>query len=237
MRTLLILSLFAASLVHAAWGDYEEERELTVSADGLRDLRIDAAAGKLIVTGDADAEEIRVIATIVVPGSDAEEAAELMASSMELTLERRGNSAELASGFSSGGGWFRDSPVIHLEVVMPGRLALTIDDTSGSMKVSGIDGDIRIDDNSGSITVRDAGGNVRIDDGSGSIEVVNVGLDVDIEDGSGSIKVRDVGGSVSIDDGSGSIRVDNVEQNLVIIDDGSGSLSYNNIRGEIDDRS
>ena len=39
MRTILIITMFAASLAHADWKDYEEVRELTLDASGFDELR------------------------------------------------------------------------------------------------------------------------------------------------------------------------------------------------------
>ncbi len=237
MRSLLILTILTASLAHAAWLDYEEARELRVPAAGLDELLIDAGAGKLTVTAVDGADAVLVLATIVVPDTDDDDARELIESSLALSLEVDGSRARLESTFDLGSRRFGESPRVDLEVRVPRSLALTIDDGSGAIVASGLGAALTIEDGSGSIVINDVAGPVSIEDGSGSIRVTGVGGDLTIVDGSGSITARDIGGSVILDDGSGSIDVRDVEADLVVLEDGSGSLEYSGIGGSIDDRS
>lgn len=232
MRAALILAMFGASLAHADWDDYQEERELSLDAGSIEKLEIDAGAGSMLVEGVAGSDEIAVRAIIQVPGEDEEDAVEIIEKNMILSLEADGDTAVL-KGYFDYNGW-GNSPSMRLEVQLPERLALEIDDSSGSIRVNDVHGDIEIDDSSGSIKMEQVGGNIQIEDGSGSITVDGAGGDVTIEDGSGSVKVSDVNGSVMVDDGSGSITVRNVTENLIIIDDGSGSVNYYEVQGRVE---
>lgn len=233
MRTFLITLMFTASLAHAAWSDHEAVRDLVLDAGGLEALGIEAGAGSLTVTGVPGADRIVVSALIRVPDADADEAAEIIERGMVLSLEQRGSRAELKSHFEADGGWFRDSPVIDLEVRVPARLALEVEDSSGSLEIRDIDGDLALDDGSGSIELANIGGNLRVNDGSGSLEVSGVGGDVDIVDGSGSIWLQRVTGSATIDDGSGSILVAEVSGDVAIPDAGSGSVDVRDVQGRV----
>jgi len=237
MRTILILAMFTASLAYGARSDFQEVRDLTLGAGGLSSLVIDAGAGSLSIEGVDDGDTLQVTATIEIPGMDEEEARELMQRSLVLSLDEDGDKAVLKSYFRDTGWSWRDSPRIQLEVRVPARFALSIDDGSGSMTVHHVAGDIRIDDGSGLIEMRDVGGAVDIEDGSGSIDVEGVGGDLSINDGSGSIDVAAVTGSVTVDDGSGSITVKDIGGDLIIVDDGSGSINFSDIRGHVEDRS
>lgn len=237
MRSILILAMFAAGLAQAAFGEYEEIRELELDASGIGVLDIEAGAGSLAITGVAGLQEIRVNAIIHVPTSDEDEARESIESDMVLTLEKSGDRAVLKGYFENRGRGWDDSPGIRLEVQVPPSTGLSVEDGSGSMAVNGVSGDIEIDDGSGSIKMEQVGGVVRIEDGSGSISVIEAGGDVQIRDGSGSITVRGVGGSVTVDDGSGSINVSDVEHDLIIESDGSGGLNYSDIAGRVENES
>lgn len=237
MRCALILTLLAASLVHAAWSDYEEVRELSLDAGSLGQLDIDAGAGGLTVIGVAAADRVLVTATIQIPDASDDEAAGMIRSGLRLTLERQGDRAVLKSHFERGFKVFGDNPRIQLEVRMPARMALTIEDGSGSLAVNGVRGPVDVTDGSGSLTLTAVGGPVRIDDGSGSIDVSGVDGELFIVDGSGSIVVRDVSGSVTVDDGSGSINVSGVAGDLTIEDDGRGSLRFSDIEGKVENNS
>lgn len=231
MRSFIVIAMFTASLAHAAWNGYTEDRELELDADGISALEVDARAGTLSINGD-DGKTIRVHAKINVPNKKGAKAQEIIASDLELSLEKIRGAARLEVGFEGGAWGWGDSPYVDVEVYMPRSLALEVDDSSGPLSVKNIDAAVEIDDGSGSISVEQVG-SVVVDDGSGSIKIIGVGGDVSIEDGSGSITVREVGGSVIIDDGSGNIDVDDVEHDLNIIDDGSGGVNASNVRGTV----
>lgn len=232
MRSFIVMGMFLASFASMAGNDYREDRSLSIDAQGLEAMRIDAGAGSLDVQGIDGLEEIEVRATIVVPDTTDEKARKHIEKAMELSLERRGDEATLISDFDNGFWGNGMGASIDLEVRCPTDVYLTIDDGSGSVEVVDVAGGVSIDDGSGSINVRNVG-SVFIDDGSGSIDVEFASGDVEIIDGSGSIDVRSVNGSVIIDDGSGKIRVSDVEHDLTIVDDGSGSVSIANVKGNV----
>ena len=248
MRGFIVMAMFAVSLSHAGSGHYTEVRNLELDASGLSEIFIDAGAGAMVVNGDESSDEILVVATIVVAGDDPEQAAAFIETRLHLELTSDRGRAELKVGFNPGWGWGGDA-LVDLDVRIPARLDLEIDDGSGPVEIHDVKGSVRIDDGSGSIEVVNSGavdiddgsgsislentGAVKIDDGSGSITIVAAAGDVYVEDGSGMIDIRRVGGSVTVDDGSGDIEIDDVEQDLVIEEEGSGSLRYTNIRGSV----
>lgn len=234
MRGILVLAMFTASLAHAAWNDYVEVRDLRLDAGTVSELAIDAGSGSLDVLGGAGTDDIVVTATITVPDEKEEKARQIIESDMVLTLEQSGERAILKSYFESGI-WDRgDQPAIALEVRVPERIGLAVDDGSGSIDIRNVRGDIDLDDGSGSITMDGVGGSIRIDGGSGSITVVDVGDAIRIVDGSGSIKVRQVAGSVMVDDGSGGIDVSDVQGDLIIEEDGSGGVRIARVDGRVE---
>ncbi len=232
MRSFIVIAMFAASLAHAGWSDYEEVRDLELDASGVSDFFVDAGAGSMTVNGDAGAKSIRVTATIQVDENDEEKAREIIAKRLTLTLDRDGDSVVLQSFFKNGM-WSGADGSVKLEIVMPAGIPLRVDDGSGSILIEDIGADVEVDDGSGSLKIYNVGA-VDIDDGSGSIMVEQASGDVTIVDGSGSITINKVGGSVTIDDGSGSINVRDVEKDLIIAEDGSGGLSIVDVRGNIE---
>ena len=234
MRKITIATtvLLAASAVAVA--DYEEVRELAVDTRGIDMLDVVAGAGSLDIVGVAGASEITVTATIYVPGRNDERARKKIEEDMTLSLEKDSDTATLKAYFDNGAWNFGESPSIALVVRVPESLHLVVDDGSGSVEISNVNGDISVDDGSGSLTMTDVGGNVGIEDGSGSITIRGVGGDLTINDGSGGIDVRGVAGSVIVDDGSGGIDVSDVEEDLIIVDDGSGGVEFSNIGGRVE---
>lgn len=233
MRSFIVIAMFTASLAHAAWNGYTEDRTLELDTDGVSSLDIDAGSGSLVVTGVEGLDKILVSATINVPDEDDDDARELIEKGLRLSLEKAQDEARLIADFKDRAWSWGDSPSIDLDVQVPQGLTLVVDDGSGSIKIIDARSHVTVDDGSGSLSIEGAQ-SVKIDDGSGSVTVVDVSGDVDIEDGSGSITVEKVGGSVTIDDGSGGIDVEDVEHDLTIIDDGSGGLNASNVRGDID---
>jgi DUF4097 and DUF4098 domain-containing protein YvlB len=227
------MAMFVATLSNAAWNGYTEDRDLELDTTGISSFEIDAGAGSLEITGVDDLDAIQVRATINVPDKDADEANELIAEDLKLSLEKVRDQARLVAHFDNHSWSFDDSPSVDLDVRVPHGLALLVDDGSGSISVINVNSDISIDDGSGSIKIEKVG-SIVIDDGSGSIKIAGVLGDVSVEDGSGSITVEHVGGSVTIDDGSGGIDVLDVEHDLIIIDDGSGSVSATDVRGKFE---
>jgi len=233
MRGIIVMVMFTASLASAAWSDYEEQRELKLSARDIGTVDIEAGSGSLEISGVSGADAIAVTATIRVPDRDDDKARKIIESDLVLTLEKQGDTVVLKAYFKHKLWRMGDSPSVQLVVRMPDNLNLAVDDGSGFMSVADISGAIDVEDGSGSITMTNVGGEVQIVDGSGSISVDGVGGDISIDDGSGSITVRGVAGSVVIDDGSGSINVSEVEQDLIIVDDGSGGLNFSDIKGRV----
>lgn len=234
LQTLLMLIMFAANLVHAAWTDYEEKRDLSLNADGVETLQIEAGAGGLDVTGVPGATRIVVAALIRVPDADADKARQILSDDLVFSLDRDGRNADLKAYFENSGRLFGNSPSVSLEVQVPEGMSLDIEDGSGPVEVRNVRGDIKLDDGSGSIQMTDVGGQLRVTDGSGSIVIKGAGGDIEIVDGSGSITVANVQGSVTIEDGSGSIDVSEVSGDLLIVEDGSGSIDYSGIAGRVE---
>lgn len=234
MRLLTICAAALAFMPGMAFAydyEYEEQRELSIDASGLGELRIDAGAGSLEVTGRPGATSIDVDALVQVDGAKGDEAREFIEKRMRLELDQKGDRAVLVADFQNN--MSSKSGAIRLEVTVPEGIDIDVDDGSGSITIRRTMGSVVIDDGSGSITVSDAA-DVELDDGSGSIDVADASGTVRINDGSGSIKVRRVGGDVFVDDGSGSITVRDVQGNFTVIDDGSGSISHNNVMGSVD---
>ena len=234
MRSYIVMAMLLASFSSAAAGDYTEVRNLKLKVGNLEKLVIEAGAGSLDVTGVEGLKRVEVRATIIVPDLDDDDGKKIVARDMTLSLERVGEAVKLKSAFERGFWGRSTNSRIDLEVRAPASLAIAIDDSSGSMDVSGFAANVWIDDGSGSINVRRVG-NLRIHDGSGSIDVDGVNGDVHVNDGSGGITIDAVNGSVTIDDGSGSIRVSDVAKDLIILDDGSGSVSFSDVRGTVDE--
>ena len=232
MQGVLMMAVFAAGTALAA--DYEEIRDLSLNASGIASLSIEAGAGSLEIKGVPQSDTIVVKAIIQVQGERQEKASEIIESELVLSLEKDGEGAQLKGYFEDSGGLFGSPASVRLEVTLPERMSLFVEDGSGSMDIRNVAGDIEVNDGSGSIKMNRVGGKVTVDDGSGSFSAQGVGGDISIVDGSGSLSVENVDGSVEIDDGSGSISVTGVAGGLTVLNDGSGSLNVKAVEGPVD---
>lgn len=222
-----MLSIAAAALLsgcviyvgngHA--GDRQhEQRNLSLSADNLNRLVADTGAGKLDIIGEEGRELIELQASIHYYDSE----------DIRLSLVRRGSDAVLEAGFASSihNG---NSPYIDVVLRVPARLAVTLDDGSGDIDISGMQGDLTIEDGSGALRLS-GGNNASVVDGSGDLLISQLRGNLVLEDGSGNADIRQIRGSVTVEDGSGDLMLSDIG-GLVTVDDGSGDININGAGG------
>lgn len=230
-RAFISLLLFML-LAFPAFG-FETIRNLSLPADGIAKLRIDAGAGFLKVVGRDGLAEIHVTAEIVVSGVEEKDVDAYIKNHGQLELRKSGDTALLTAGFHDAVSLFAvKSGHIDLTVTVPRALALEIKDGSGKLSVADIAADVRIDDGTGSLKVARVKGNVRIDDGEGDLSVDEVEGNVDIVDDAGDIDVRNVTGDVSLLDGSGGITLVKIG-GRVTVDDTSGILAIKDVGKDV----
>ena len=239
-----VLVLAATAAPAHAWNDcqYREPRNLDLAADGVRTLVIRARAGDLAVRGGPGN-------TVVVRGEACSSEADQLAS-IRLVQSRSGDTLTVVVEIPEDDNrWGNLQRALDLDLTVPARLAVRLQDSSGDVEVRGvaavvaedssgdleldaIAGDVEIRDSSGEIVVRDAGGNVRIpSDSSGDITVRGVLGNVSIEeDSSGSITIADVGGDARVDsDSSGDIEFERITGSAEVGRDSSGGIEADDI--------
>ena len=230
-KFLFLITLLAMSSLAFS---YQAEKSLTLPADGIRKLSVDAGAGSLKIDGVEGLSSIEVTAEIIVRGVSDRRIDDYLNDHLRLSLEKEGAEAILNGYFKSRHfSLFFGEALVNLTVRVPKAMDLYVDDGSGWLTVDNVRGEVTISDGSGDLTVTNIEGNLIIDDGSGSIETRNVTGDVRIDDGSGSMTIVRVGGTVTVDDGSGGITIDDIAKDVVLESTGSGSVETSNIRGRI----
>ena len=252
MKLATLSLLIAASATPAIGQDrdycrHEAQRSANIELNGARLLAVRAGSGSLKVEGKAGLNRI------VVRGRACASHADLL-EEIRLDTRREGGDIVVEANTREGRGWnFDDGGSARLDVVIevPARMALEIDDGSGSIDLSNVGavriadgsgdivandlhGEVRIRDGSGGIRLIDVAGRVQIDDGSGEISLVNVGGAIDIDDSSGEINIRVARNNVRISDSSGGIDVTDVDGDFVVTDDSSGGIDYDNVKGRVD---
>jgi DUF4097 and DUF4098 domain-containing protein YvlB len=233
MNKILLLGAVCALATPAQAGKKQSfERTLSLATDRLSAIEMNTGAGSLEVYGSSG-DEIVVNATVVSDDySDMEDFTSAFERKMIFTIERQSAYAMLTAKAKQS--MFSSPDIqINLEVSVPKGMDVVIDDGSGSIKVSNLDGELTIDDNSGSVVVSNINNNVSIDDGSGSLSIDGVTGNLVIDDGSGSVELKNIGGSVEIEDGSGSIHAKVIGGDFTL-DDGSGDVVIKELSGDFD---
>jgi len=195
----MILPIFAA----LALASTSAPRAVSTSANGVTKVVIVARAGSLEVNGVAGATEIKANGTADAPSDDVLKKVQLVAtrSGTQVTIE-----AQIPDGT-----FLLSSPQLDFKVSLPAGVPVVIHDSSGEMTVKNV-GELDVKDSSGSIDIDGVTGNVRIADSSGSIEVEKVTGSVTItEDGSGAVTVKDVRGDFTVQKkGSGHVDYERI---------------------------
>ena len=252
LATLTTVLITASALPAFAqdWGEqcrHEAQRSANIELNGATLLALRAGSGSLKVEGKPGVNRITVRGKAC--ASD-----ERLLDDIKLSTAREGGSIVIEANLREGRGWnYRDNEYARLDLVIevPARMAMEIEDGSGSIDLSNI-GAVHIADGSGDIVANDLHGEVRIKDGSGGIRLIDVAGRVDIDDGSGEISLRNIGGLIDIDDSSGeinirgarnsvrisdssgSIDVSDVAGDFTVDDDSSGGIDYDNVKGRVD---
>jgi hypothetical protein len=246
---LLCLAL-AASAAVPAWADdckFTANRSAGVDAKGVEKVVMRTGAGDLKVVGPDKAARIEARG-VACAGKQA------LLDKSQISVRREGNVVYIETSLpqdESGWSWGdNDYAYIDLGVALPSNIpveatdssgdarfedlaSLTVQDSSGDLKVWRIAGLADISDSSGDIQVQ-AVGSVRLRDSSGSIKVDDVRGDVEVVlDSSGDIDIVGVGGNVRVrQDSSGNIQAENVKGSFVVDSDSSGSIFARHIDGD-----
>lgn len=215
-----------------AIGELSFDKELSVMRGDINNLSIDVGSGSLTVRGE-DVEEINVFAKVYsTKYNDIDDLHEAFSEKVDFSLDNDGSVIRLKACDKKGILGRKDSKIsIDVEVIVPRNMNLEIDDGSGTMHVSDLQGLLSIDDSSGSATIKNIGNNLTIDDGSGNLEIDSIKGDVHIDDGSGKLILTNIHGDLFVEDGSGELNVTNVTGNMTL-EDGSGSVIVNELAGK-----
>jgi DUF4097 and DUF4098 domain-containing protein YvlB len=226
MRTTAALIMIFLPVI--AWAEaLDETRHLELSAANIQTLKIECGSGFLTTIGVKGSDRIRATGQIEVKGIQENEFQKYLENQLRFTLEKQGKDAVLQADISKS--FLRKIEAkINLTVRVPRMLAVTIDDGSGAIMITGLAGGLKLVDGSGSIDIINMAGRIKIADGSGRIDIEDVRGDVEVQDGSGRIRINLVKGNVSITDGSGSITVQDINGNVTLTD-GSGSIEIQDV--------
>ncbi len=202
---------------------HEEILEITLPASAVERLDIEAGAGSLQVRGDSADGRIHLHGRVCASRKSLLEGVALRHALRDGTQLIETQIPDTDTTF-----WTSNYLRMDLTVSLPAGLAVSIDDGSGDVQVSGT-GALTLEDGSGSARIDGVKGGVIVRDGSGDLRISRVNGDVDVKDGSGALFIADVQGRVDIRDGSGSIDVQDVAAEVTLHEAGSGSVAVQRV--------
>ena len=128
----------------------------------------------------------------------------------------------------SGGSGLEAHADLRIEV--PAGRSLDLNNAVGDVTARGLRGDLSVDVSSGPIRVSDVTGDVELDTGSGSVEARGIRGELEVDTGSGSVEIEDVtGSSVTVDTGSGGVDGSGIRADRLEVDTGSGGVELQGV--------
>ncbi|HKU14006.1 MAG TPA: DUF4097 family beta strand repeat-containing protein [Steroidobacteraceae bacterium] len=185
------------------------DRTANVAAGDVKRVVIEAGAGDLTVRGGQGSE-------VKATGRTCASSAALLDES-KLEIRRDGDTVYLRTVLPDANErLFGIGNYAYMDVTvdLPRTVMLKLEDSSGDMDVSDVQG-ATIVDSSGDQTLQRIGGNL------------------DVADSSGEIKIVDVRGNLQLKDSSGDVDVDGVQGNVLVTVDSSGDLAIRHVTGGV----
>ena len=240
-----LLACTLAVPAHAMDCKHTTHRTVNSAGPDIKRVVVEAGAGDLVVRGGEGSD-------VKADGRACASKAELL-DAIQLEIRREGDTVYLRTVLPEMSGLvigFAPYAYIDLTVDVPKTAMLKLDDSSGDLQASNVQGaaivdssgdqrvehiagDLDVADSSGEINIADVRGGLRLRDSSGDVDVDNVQGDVLVTvDSSGDLDIRHVTGGVHIlSDSSGDIEIEDVKRDVVIDQDSSGGIQVREVGG------
>lgn len=192
------------------------ERSFTVGDAPL--LKIANRRGEMTVRG-SDRSDIFFSSELRIDAGSRDEAEERF-DAIDLPIEQRGDTVEIGPpefaetetisifGFTIPASW--RGPRIDMVVEVPRNCRVQAEQRTGSVRIEGINADVRVGTRTGRIRVADIEGQLEVDARTGSVEVLSVKGGVRVETRTGKVEVEDVTGGATLSTRTGAVRVRDV---------------------------
>jgi hypothetical protein len=204
-----LLACILAVPAHADDCKHTTHRTASSAGPDIKRVVVEAGAGDLVVRGGAGSD-------VKADGRACASTAELL-DEIKLEIRRDGDTVYVRTVLPElTGTLFGFSRYAYLDVTVdvPKTATMKIDDSSGDMRVSDVQG-------------------TAITDSSGDTTVEHIAGDLDLADSSGEIHITDVSGKLSLRDTSGDIDVDNVQGDVLVTVDSSGDMDIRHVTGGV----
>lgn len=225
----IAFAVLAAHSATAADCKFSKNPSVNVELAGAKRIVLGTGAGDLIVRG----EDGRTAANA--SGKACASSQELL-DEIQLESRREGDTVHIRTVMPS---WDDDTfafnryAYLDLTVLAPKSAVLSLEDSSGDLKLSGVQS-ATVADSSGDQSIRDIAGALEVTDSSGDIEIDRVGGALTLKDSSGDISVDDVKGDVLVSvDSSGDMEIERVAGSVHILNDSSGGIEISNVDRDV----
>ena len=167
------------------WARCERDEHLSTALAPGGSFSAEVHNGSITVAGE-DIEQCRVDATIRVRAGTEKQAQEL-ASQVKVKLSSSGNSVNVE--IERPPIPRNHSVAVSLSVAVPKQTHLNLVTHNGSVRISGLAGDLEATTHNGSLNVRDSSGRLRLRTHNGSITCEEISGDADVRTHNGGTKV------------------------------------------------
>jgi len=193
------------------YSGHTAKAQLQQTAEHIVDsaLMIDTRNGKVDVAADGVLTQVEIDATLVC-GGDTQQEADQRIKSANFSVERDTNrTLVIKPSFPQPG---HPSDGASFIVRLPGARNVTIKSSNGSVKVTGLAGDLSITTSNSGASVQDHSGPVVIDTSNGSVNVTNVKGSLHAKSSNGGVDATGVAGAVDIKTSNGGIDLTLADQ-------------------------
>ncbi len=231
------IALFAFLIVSCSGGidSYRETRELSLSAEELDSIEINAGPGSLDITPVDNADEIILYAEVETGVNDESSAKERMKKELLLTLKRKGNRGVLESGFYGIFSFIgiHQGRAVHLDLRVPRGMQVIAVNSGGEVHMADLQNPVRLRNKGGNVFVDGLNGPLRIENKKGDLSLTSINGDITVLNEGGDLSVKDIQGEITIFDRGGNIKAVSVRGNIAI-EDTKGNIFVEALKGNLD---
>jgi DUF4097 and DUF4098 domain-containing protein YvlB len=235
MNRLVLLSV-AACLIYpfaaSAADDYCKfgaDRSGTIAAAGATKIVVTSGGGDLTVTGEDGLASVEAKGRACASNND-------LLQQVQLQTSREGDTIYVKSVYPAEKGGvfgFVRSATLDLTVRVPKSAQLSIEDSSGDLRVRDVRSAV-IADSSGDQKLENIAGDLDVTDSSGDIDIASVVGNLKLKDSSGDVRVREVKGNIEVTvDSSGDLRFERVGGGVHILSDSSGEIFVREVEHDV----
>ncbi len=224
---------------------------MNVPAAGARTITFKVQEGDFVLRGDPQAREVRM--NVSIDRTWIFKLGEKDILQRLITVTGQGTEAltivtDIPRALSN---WGRAQYPIDFQVVVPAGVRLVVEDTSGKIELSDLQGDVSVHDGSGTFRARGLRANLELEKESGDIRIEDVAGQTRVRSHSGQMRllrlnrleILDSDGNIDaqqlatarIRNRGGNLRVTEVAGDLTI-DDESGEIVVTDVKGRLDIR-